>query len=306
MKWSISAHNLFRKCQRAYFFSHIMANHSRKNALRREAYILRQLKSMHEWRGNLVHQTISNFYIPNLNNGSKIGFDELKEKGLELAKGQYDFSKEKRYRTTEEAKTKIGLGYGALLCHEGSDYSGLTYNDVCQHMEESFLNLTENSNIHQILDKGSRYMAETNIPFKIDNTSVSAIADLIIKTPDNKIILVDWKIAESLTSDYSLQLLVYSLGLLKKWNNVSINNIEAYEINLLKNKVTNHTITTDKMSEIEDFILLSASEIESLTEGEKYDLSMLKDFSYARTEKSCKMCKFRTLCTRLTNGKSSY
>jgi hypothetical protein len=281
-----------------------MATHGKKDPLRREAYILRQLKSMYEWRGNLVHQTMSNFFVPALNNGENIEFNILRDKALEIASQQHDFSEKKHYRTTEVSKTELGLKYGALLCHEGGDYSRLTYEDVCQHLEKSLKNLTENLDIQQILDEGNKYLAETNLPFSIDNTSIAAIADLIIKKPNNKLTLIDWKVGESETSNYSLQLLVYSLGLLYKWNNVAMDDIEAYEINLLKNKVTNHPITAGRISGAEDLILISANEMEALTEGKKYDFGKLKDFNYARTEKSCIGCKFRSLCTRLTNGKA--
>jgi len=259
---------------------------------------------MYEWRGNLAHQTISNFYIPSLNNSVKIEYEELKNKGFEIAKDQFDFSKQNLYRTTEESKTSLGLKYGALLYHENGGHSRLTYDDVCNHLDKSFKNLTENDEIQKILDDGNSYLAETHLPFKIDNTSVSAIADLIIKKDGNKLTLIDWKIGESKTSNYSLQLLVYSLGLLYRWNNVSIENIEAYEINLLTNKVINHTITPQTVAEAEDLILLSANEIEALREGKKYDINNLDDFGYARTEKSCSICKFRSLCTRLANEKS--
>ena len=171
MKWSISAHYLFRKCQRAYFFAHKMATHGRRDPLRREAYILKQLKSMYEWRGNLVHQTLSNYYVPNMENGTDIGFDELRKNGLQIAKQQFEFSEKKEYRTSEETKTKLGLQYAALLCHDCEMEHRLSFDDVCKHLEKSFKNLVENQEIQDLLSNGNRYLAETNLPFWIDNVS---------------------------------------------------------------------------------------------------------------------------------------
>ena len=304
MRWSISAHYLFRKCQRAFFFAQVMATHGKKDQLRREAYILKQLKSMYEWRGNLVHQILSNYYVPNIQNGNSLEFDELRKNGLQVAKQQYEFSEKKEYRTTEESKTKLGLQYCALLCHDCEMEPRLSFDDVCEHMEKSFKNLTENQEIQDLLSDGNRYLAETNLPFRIDNVSISAIADLIIKKKDDKLVLIDWKVGKSNTSNYSFQLLAYAKGILSRWNNVSMENLEAYEINLLMNRVKNHQITPEKISDIEDFILTSANQIEDLTEGKKYDISMLDDFNYANTERSCRICKFRSLCMRLANGKT--
>lgn len=44
-QWSISTDRLFRRCQRQFFFREIAANHASKD-WRREAFILKQLKTL--------------------------------------------------------------------------------------------------------------------------------------------------------------------------------------------------------------------------------------------------------------------
>ena len=44
MKWSYSAHNAMRRCQRLFVFGQMMASHRARDPQRREAYLLKQLK----------------------------------------------------------------------------------------------------------------------------------------------------------------------------------------------------------------------------------------------------------------------
>jgi hypothetical protein len=52
-QWSISTDRLFRRCQRQFFFREIAANHAARD-WRREAFILKQLKTLELWRGTVI------------------------------------------------------------------------------------------------------------------------------------------------------------------------------------------------------------------------------------------------------------
>jgi hypothetical protein len=55
-RWSFSTDKLFRRCQRQFFFREIAAHHSQKEPWRREAFVLRQLKTLELWRGSVIHE----------------------------------------------------------------------------------------------------------------------------------------------------------------------------------------------------------------------------------------------------------
>ena len=96
-RWSISAHNCFKKCQRQYFFSNIMAHHNAKDEKRREAYLLKQLSSLDEWKGKLVHLALEKYFVPSLRESNLISLDDLINKTFALAEEQLQFSREKKY-----------------------------------------------------------------------------------------------------------------------------------------------------------------------------------------------------------------
>jgi hypothetical protein len=41
-----------------------MASHNAKDPMRREMFILKQLKHLPVWRGILVHESLSNYFVP--------------------------------------------------------------------------------------------------------------------------------------------------------------------------------------------------------------------------------------------------
>lgn len=58
MKWSFYKAKTFNRCQRKWYYSEIEASHSKKDADRREIYLLKQLQSVPAWIGSVV-DTIS-------------------------------------------------------------------------------------------------------------------------------------------------------------------------------------------------------------------------------------------------------
>lgn len=66
LEWSFSTDRRIRRCQRQFFFGSVAAWHNAKDPLRRESFLLSQVKSMDAWRGNLVHEAIRSFVMPPL------------------------------------------------------------------------------------------------------------------------------------------------------------------------------------------------------------------------------------------------
>ena len=64
LDWSFSTDRRMRRCQRQVFFGNIASWHNAKDPLRRESFLLSQLKSMDAWRGSLVHEAIRSFVVP--------------------------------------------------------------------------------------------------------------------------------------------------------------------------------------------------------------------------------------------------
>lgn len=306
MKWSISAHNCFRRCQRQYYFSKIMAAHNASDERRREAHILAQLKSLSAWRGNLVDKGIERFVIPALENGIRIDFDRATQQTIGLAHRQLAFSKAKKYRETGTTKKDIGDEFCALFCHEyGQDISPEKLESLPQDIACCFRNLERQTGFMGYLRQGKRYRTQERLSFYLDEVIVVAWLDLLFFGEAGQLTIVDWKTGVSETSHYRPQLLVYALAAVKGWPKAQSENLEIYEANLMKNKIRRHHVTEQDLLGIEDFIYSSICEIRSLTQDKKFQDQHPEDYEFANSSNTCKYCSFRKLCLEVLSEDAS-
>ncbi len=91
-RWSFSTDKLFRRCQRQFYFRDIAAHHSQKEPWRREAFVLKQLKTLELWRGTLIHEGIQHYVVPALKTGDALDWSELAERTIQHAQAQLAFS----------------------------------------------------------------------------------------------------------------------------------------------------------------------------------------------------------------------
>jgi hypothetical protein len=90
--WSFSADRCFRRCQRQYYYREIAAWHNSRDTLRREAFVLKQLKTLELWRGLLVHEGIERHVVPRIQAGQVVDWDSAIAETIATAKQQFAFS----------------------------------------------------------------------------------------------------------------------------------------------------------------------------------------------------------------------
>ncbi|MEH2025200.1 PD-(D/E)XK nuclease family protein [Nostoc sp.] len=304
MKWSISTHNCFRRCQKQYFFSQTMASHNAKDTLRREAFILKQLSSLDEWRGSLIHKALEEYLAPSLQQHQIISVNELIEQTISLAKKQFEFSKQKKYRDANMSKKAAGDSFLALRHHDYDIIIPQTFiDDLYKEIKQCYEYLYSQERFIQFLQRGNDYFTECLIQFNIHNCPVSAKLDLVMDYGKNKLCVIDWKISRSKTSDYSKQLNLYALAALNKWKWKKYNpeDLLLVEANIFQGKLTKHYVNEDSINTIDNFIYQSISQIKALSGDSKYNLDNLEDYDYANSHLSCEYCNFQQMCVRLTS-----
>jgi hypothetical protein len=306
MKWSISAHNTFRRCQRQYFFSEVMASPQAKDTKRREAYMLKQLKHLSAWQGSLVHQAIDQLVVPAWRSGSSVDARKIVEYTLAIARRQLAFSESHNYQLLmQRSKTSLGSDFLALFEHEyGIEVLPSDIETVYERVSQCFQNLSSKRDFVSSLRNHFDYESELPLHFKIDAFTVAVKLDLLCSRRDGRPTIVDWKISQSDTSDYTRQALTYTLAILKapKWSNLQPEDIQVYEVNLLTDSVRQYTITQDKLYRIEDFIFQSATEVQAVVGNHGYSLDQFEDYDSANSPLTCQHCNFRKLCLELNHG----
>lgn len=284
-----------------------MAWHNAKDPLRREAYLLSQLKGLEEWRGYVVHQALETYFVPSLEQRSLILREELTEKTLRMAEEQYRFSERGDYKKDGVSKSKNKLTYLALREHEcGSPIGAGALAEIYEQIRKCYRFLYSQTKFLDFLQGAEWYEKEIDLRFKFNGQACVAKPDLALKYNHSKLCIIDWKIGESLTSDYSRQLQFYALGALQKWPGFKASDLLLVEANLLQEKgnFKTHRIDESGLLDFENFIYRSLSDINVLTAGRPYSVENINNFAYANSPGSCHFCKFERLCVRLSNDET--
>jgi PD-(D/E)XK nuclease superfamily protein len=310
MKWSYSAHTALRRCQRAYAFGHVIASHNARDQLRSEAYILKQLQHLSAWQGSLVHRVLATHFLAALRAKRPFNPAALASAAQDLAKRQFAFSEAKRYRTPGQTKQAAADEYCALFEHEyGLEISPASMPKVYATIDRCFEHLAGQREFLARLYASSGHLSEQTLNFTLNGASVTATLDLVCIGADRQPIVVDWKIAESETSDYSRQLLVYALAVARcgRWPGVRAEAIQLFEANLLKNQIRSHPVSIQHLEEAEDFIYRSLVERNVLIGTGRFDDLDLCEFEVAERPGTCLHCNFGSLCVQqfADTGRSS-
>lgn len=299
MRWSYSLHGMMKRCQRQLVFAHVVASPTSKEPERHEAYLLKQLQQISAWQGNLVHKVLAREIPLILQTKQSLDASALTDRVMCLAQRQFAFSSAHSYRQPGTTKTRTGDDYCALFAHEYGQE--ITDNCVARASEAATLcfgNLISQKDFLHLLYAGSRHVAEPRLNVRFDGSSLMAVPDLVFASNDGCLSVVDWKIGNSETSDYTYQLLVYALAvvLCGLWARVCEQGLNLYEVNLLRNYVRKHHIDQERLREAEDFIYRSLVDLEAIVSEITYANLNLDDFEVAQRPTTCQYCNFNRLC----------
>jgi hypothetical protein len=193
----------------------------------------------------------------------------------------------------------VGPDYCALFEHE---YGWPIGDAVLAETEATIAgclgNLDRQSDFLASLTMGSNHWAEAPLSFRVNDVTVAATLDLVFLRPNGGITVVDWKIGRSDTSDYSRQLLVYALAVLRcgRWPQATAGTIELIEANLLKDAIHQHPVNQERLDDAEDFVYRSVMEMTALTGGDRFSELELDEYDVAARPTTCRYCKFGALC----------
>ncbi|HTV40743.1 MAG TPA: PD-(D/E)XK nuclease family protein [Candidatus Sulfotelmatobacter sp.] len=299
-RWSFSTDKLFRRCQRQFFFREIAAHHSEKEPWRREAFVLKQLKTLELWRGSVIHEGIQHYVVPALRTGVALDWGLLAEQTIQRAKAQLAFSEQKRYRESGISKTKQEH-FCALVPHEnGSGVSVGEFEKVCEEIRLAFQRLEAMPELWQPLLGRKDCEAEKQIWVEFDDVKIMVQIDLLFARSLGHPTIIDWKSYEvGGDTDARLQTVLYGWALWKSklFDDLhSPENIELLECQVQDGILIKHECSLEIFDELEDYLYRSLHRIFSLCRSKKLTEARLQDFAFADNPNNCEHCSFRQLC----------
>ena len=301
MRWSFSASRTFTRCPRQFYYGQIAAYHAaKKDPLRREAFLLKQRKSLPLWRGNLVHDTIENLVVPVWRDRQQPDWDAIIDTMLETAERQLEFSAAGRYREAGMTKTKAGDAYCALVGHEQD--GALSDDDVDRALDEAeraLRNLAAMTDLHEEITAHTPLFAELRVPTSYDGVSINAQIDLLYFRRFAQPTIVEWKTYEGTVGNSELQGALYAWALQNhpKWRVESPEAVQILEVQLLKSTVIPHQVSADSLIALEDTIYRSVCDIRAVAGDAKYANVDIADFPITQNAKNCEYCPFQSLCS---------
>jgi hypothetical protein len=301
LSWSFSADRCFRRCQRQYYFREIASWHNAKAPLRREAFVLKQLKTLELWRGLLVHEGIERFVIPSLQAGQRVDWDDAIVQTIATANQQFAFSAAKQYRAKGVTKTGARHEYCALLPHErGETIPQGAIEGVYDTIGRCFRNLSAMEELWGEFHGCGPLWAELPVRVDYDGARLEARLDLLFFHGYGKPTIIDWKAYESQGgSDAHLQTALYGWSLCRhpKWHVHDAEDVQLLEVQLLDGRLIRHPSTKKGFEELEDRLYRSICEIRSLCGEGVFDEQDLSEYAYASNPNNCQYCPFRSLCS---------
>lgn len=287
-----------------------MANSRTKNSIRKEAYFLKQLKSIYAWRGSLVDTIIEKFIVPRINVKQLPTEDDVINFSKKLIDEQLEFGRSKKYRLPNVTKSSTEESYCAFYDVEyNGDLKEEQIQEAKSDVDISLRNLVRSDFLKELMENSKYIISQRSLIFQYADTNISCTPDLIIFNKDGSTSVVDWKVHAFANADYRLQLGIYGFALSKVKPHVdfpieSIENItdpikiNLIEYQLLKNKIRTYSIDSNDIIMIENYIFQSIIQINRIADGKKYDQLDIDQFKTAISPGICESCSFKKLCWR--------
>jgi PD-(D/E)XK nuclease superfamily len=300
LDWSFSTDRRMRRCPRQVFFTDIAAWHNAKDPLRRESYLLNQVRGLAAWRGSLVHQSIDSFIVPRWQQHRPVDWESVIEAARELGTRQFVFSENGTYRTAGMSKTKALGDYCALFPHEFDLPLGEEQLEgILESVERALRNLSSLKGFLARVENRDFYRSELALAAEFNGVRIKGQIDLFFSVGNGRYAVADWKDYESPSgSDAKRQMSLYAWLLLRnaRYRVADPRDVELWEVKLSEPGFAVYAIDQESLDELEDFMYRSTEELRALCGDGKFENQSLEDFPHTENPNTCRLCPFRGIC----------
>lgn len=321
--WNISKLQALRQCHRKFFFGYEAAQHTFSDPFRRKAYELSKMRTLKMWQGAVIDWMITNKILPHYVEHSTPDYAAIATEGVDLAKRQFEFSKNKYYHDREIPRAESGTDWAILDIHESNvPYSEEELNGIYQTIETVLRAFPEyespvrGKNMEQYL-RAAKFLRPDakQLKYKYEDVKIQPQIDLI-SYMGRTMHVIDWKVTEKDDTDYSRQLLLGGIVALhfsrekyrkENWKPMpSLNDVRLFEINLFSGKHKEHIFDKDAVAHALDSVYILSDEQEELSRSKPYEELDIEDYERTNKESTCAICNYKFLCKQIILNKSKY
>ncbi|MBZ5497773.1 MAG: PD-(D/E)XK nuclease family protein [Acidobacteriia bacterium] len=299
--WSHSRAKTMATCQRQFYFTYCAgARWDHPDLRMRDLFLLKQVKPVAMWKGDIVHQAIAE-YFRNLTLGRRLLLADVIEFAERLAKPQWAFSLARRYRT--QGRNRAGKAFAALFEHEYNIGDAESLDEALSHIRKciaNFFQIDAQEGISAAFVEGHDQLVEPPAwgngatIFEIPGIRVTVKVDLSIARRNGHYEIFDWKTGKT-SEDATSQLELYIL-----WAHVSLGyplkSISAHEVSLYTATCSPYQLTEPGMYYRLAAVHRSSDLISVLTSLVDTRSPNIRDFNYTRYVSTCRRCPLQRVC----------
>lgn len=304
MTWSISQYLTFKECPRKWYFAYKMANPlSTKEPIRKEAFYLKQLKTIDAWRGIIADKIISEKIIPSYGKDTTISLEESLGEARQCFDNELAFARERKWR--KDGVKKSDADYAALWEFETQNDLEKLLEKAWSEIETALTNFYQMTEIWDLFESAAKLIPQEQLGFYQQDFYVICKPDLIILFRDEDPILVDWKVHRYGVKEYRQQLALYALALtesktFKKKYPIELagvfpEDIRLKEVQLLTEDIYPYDLVDSEITEIKNIISTSSRKMKLIIDDEDKDFTYL-DVPITEFAEKCQKCPFQTIC----------
>lgn len=297
LTWSVSRANLFRECERAYYYNYYGAWGGWKESApdsTRLLYRLKNITTMPMWAGSIVHDVIAEALRRFSFKHTPIRAGELQaEARRKLRKGWSDAVGRKWVQTPKTTNLhELYYGNGKSLPREQTDRIKAKIYDCLKSFAESAI-LKEILSIPFInwkpVDKLDSFLVE-------DSLKIWCAVDFAFIDPSGTLRILDWKTGGEQADGMKTQLACYALYAASEWHMP----FDAQRVGAVflgeGARVAEYALEPADLVEAKNAILTSAAEMRARLVDVPGNVAVEEDFHPCGNERRCRRCNFLEVC----------
>jgi hypothetical protein len=293
--WSYSRDRKYRYCRRAYYYHYYAAWEGWRSdapAPVQQVYLLKNLTSLPQWVGSLVHETIR-LALARLKGGQPAAEEALLAFMRRRAEADFEASQSGRYRQKPNQLTGFQEHYYRSSTHQE------TWLQRWQDAER-LLNRFMHSPLYLFL---KQQPAETFVQvemlqsFIVSGVKVWIQMDLA-RREGSAVTIYDWKTGELNEAEARLQLGVYALFIRHAWSEGANKTVRARVYSLSAERSLEFALDETSLSTALAYLEASSTEMQSLLLDKAANLAGIGRFPMTEDRELCRPCQFRALCGR--------
>jgi len=291
LSWSVSRDRLFNECRRAYYYNYYASWggwDKKSDEFTRKAYILKNIRNIDAWIGDIVHQIIK-WIISSKLYGNVVTLEDARKKSKQMLMRTWEQSR------SQEWKKKVKNNLNLFEHYYNRELQREVLMGKMQKVVNSLRNFY-NSGLMEFflkLPKENFLTIDELDSFLFEGIKVFAVPDFAVR--DEQYIIYDWKTGKPYDKDV-FQLSFYKMYAESKWK-TSPENIKLIPVYLGSEEVSLTPISAVPLEEIKCYIVNSIKDMKSVLYDIENNLANIELCAKTENAWTCKRCKFQEICS---------